>query len=72
MTVRLHAPTIAHVREMLASSRAELPVDAEDIPTRGAAVIAHDVMTAVDGMLAALATPPCAACAAKAKKGEGA
>lgn len=70
MKIILHAPTIQHVRTLLAAERNQLPVNAGDVSTRGAAVIAHDVMTLVDGMLVGLMTPVCAACAEKAG-GEG-
>lgn len=67
MKVLLHAPTIKHVREILAAACAELPVASDDVATRGAAVISHDVFTLVDGMLAGLLVPVCVPCAAKAK-----
>lgn len=70
MKVKLHAPTIEHVRAVLAIERAALPVGSQDIATRGAAVIAHDVMASIDGLLAGLATPSCDACAAKASNGD--
>lgn len=57
MNVRLHAPTIEHIRAMLAASCAELPIHDEDLVIRGAAVIGHDVLTAIDVTLAGLLMP---------------
>jgi hypothetical protein len=72
-TVKLHGPTIEHVRGLLALERGKLPVLSPDITTRGAAVIVHDVMGALDAVLTGLLAPVCTACeAAAAKRAEDA
>lgn len=65
MSVRIHAPTIEHVRELLAAERAALPVDSNDRVVRGAAAVADDIIASIDTCLARLLVPTCVACAAK-------
>jgi hypothetical protein len=67
VNVRLHAPTIEHIRGLIAAERKALPVDSTDVAVRGAAVIAHDVLGAIDMMLGGLMAPGCASCEAKRK-----